>query len=124
MEKENKKIDEHKITKIIAGIYLPLSLLIYFILGSMIPNNHGWSIGWIVFLGIVIFPSLSEAIIKKDMNLFAYPILVAAIYVAIGLIGLANNINLWHPYWVMFLTIPIYYLIGYFLKKKNNKNEK
>ena len=41
------------------------------------------------------------------MSKFPYPVLVTIIYLAIGLI-----LNKWHPGWLVFLTIPIYYGIA------------
>lgn len=36
---------------------------------------------------------------------YPYPVLVAFIYLAVGCC-----FNLWHPGWIIFLTIPLYYL--------------
>lgn len=121
MENENKNREEHKITKLITCIYLLLACLAYFILGSMIPNGHGWSIGWIVFLGLAIVPTLCEAIIQKNMEIFAFPIVVVAIYLLIGLIGNVNGMNLWHPWWAIFFSIPLYYGIGMLVNKLSGK---
>ncbi|MCH5199022.1 MAG: hypothetical protein J1E34_08980 [Oscillospiraceae bacterium] len=33
-----------------------------------------------------------------------YPLVVAAVYVILGM-----TFHIWHPMWLMFLTIPIYY---------------
>ena len=43
---------------------------------------------------------------KTDVNwkTFPYPVLVALIYALMGAFA-----NLWHPGWILFLTIPIYY---------------
>lgn len=43
------------------------------------------------------------------MQRFPFPFLVGIIYVALGLTGVMD----WHPAWVIFLTIPIYYLIAW-----------
>lgn len=40
----------------------------------------------------------------KALNKFPYPIVVAILYVLLGLVTKA-----WHPLWLMFLTIPVYY---------------
>lgn len=72
----------------------------------------GWSISWILFLTIPIYYSAVDAIVKKKPMHFAYPVLVAMVYVALGLI-----FGLWHPMWILFLTIPIYYCICDYFKK-------
>ncbi|HIW74158.1 MAG TPA: helix-turn-helix transcriptional regulator [Firmicutes bacterium] len=41
------------------------------------------------------------------VNRFPYPVLVALVYVALGFAG-----GWWHPAWLLFLTIPLYYLAG------------
>ncbi len=41
------------------------------------------------------------------MERFPYPVLLALIYVALGFAG-----GWWHPAWLLFLTVPLYYLIG------------
>ena len=43
---------------------------------------------------------------KTDINwkTFPYPVLVALIYTLMGALA-----NMWHPGWILFLTIPIYY---------------
>jgi uncharacterized membrane protein (DUF2068 family) len=53
---------------------------------------------------IPIWYTLVDAIYNKDANVFAYPVLVALIYLVMGFYAHA-----WHPGWVVFLSIPIYY---------------
>lgn len=38
---------------------------------------------------------------------FPYPIAVALVYLLLGFTG-----NWWHPGWLLFLTVPLYYLMG------------
>ena len=48
---------------------------------------------------------------------FPYPIVIVAVYLFLGF----NN-GLWHPAWLLFLTIPLYYTIDcFFIPKKSNK---
>ncbi len=50
------------------------------------------------------------ALEKKDARVFAYPVLVVLLYLCLGFFG-----SLWHPGWIIFLTIPLYYpLVNYF----------
>jgi transcriptional regulator with XRE-family HTH domain len=47
---------------------------------------------------------------KKRLLGFPYPALVTIIYLALGFGG-----GWWHPAWVLFLTIPIYYAVSRYL---------
>ena len=113
-----------KIIGLLNGIYSFLMMFGFIFVGCM---WNVWHPTWLCFLTIPIFSSLLEAIDKKRFNHFAYPILVVFIYL---LFGFLNNMgviyikgNWWHPYWFLFLTIPLYYMIGDFFKKLFEKNE-
>ena len=41
---------------------------------------------------------------KRRWYVFPFPFIVTLAYILLGVLG-----NLWHPYWLIFLTIPIYY---------------
>ena len=68
-----------------------------------------------------------SAISQKNAACFAYPVLVVLIYLYIGLFYFA-----WHPGWIIFLTIPLYYpfasyinsLIGKDWENDNSYDEK
>lgn len=140
MKKENQEIvqkeehkkessqsikEEHKITKLVTTIYTIVACFTFFILGSLLPNNYGWTIGWIVFIGIGLVPSICEAIKQKNIEIFAFPLIPTIIYLLIGFIGGANGLNLWSPWWIIFLTIPLYYaiieLVKYLKNRKTNE---
>ena len=53
---------------------------------------------------------------ENAMSQFPYPVLVTIIYLAIGLI-----FNKWHPGWLVFLTIPIYYWIAEIIYPKQKE---
>lgn len=48
-------------------------------------------------------PPLYPGLTKK-LLLFPFPIIIAALYIFLGF-----TIHLWHPTWLIFLTIPAYY---------------
>ena len=50
---------------------------------------------------------------------FPYPLVVGIVYVLCCVSGLLN----WHPGWVLFLTIPVYYLITCALARKQQKSQ-
>ncbi len=70
-----------------------------------------WHPGWLIFLTIPLYYPLVEAAYKskdlvRTLLSFPYPVLVAGAYLLIGF-----EWGLWHPYWLLFLTIPIYYTV-------------
>lgn len=75
----------------------------YLLLGFYVPN-YGWSTWWIVILFPIIIASILEAIEKRNPNKFALPVLIVAVYIFLGF-----YFELWHPMWILFLLIPIYY---------------
>ena len=84
---------------------LPLTiLLVYLILGVAFPRF--WAVGWIMFLFIPIIETALTALRTRNPARFAYPVLAAAIYLSGGML-----FYIWHPTWIIFLTIPIYYLV-------------
>lgn len=91
------------IISIVCGTSALVATLIYFILGYFF---NLWHPAWIVFMLIPIAPSLADAIVKKQVKHFAFPVFIAALYILVGFLT-----NLWHPMWILFLTIPIYYVI-------------
>lgn len=50
--------------------------------------------------------TIVDVIVDRKLTSFGFPLLVTLIYLAIGFV-----LNGWHPYWFLFLTIPIYYAI-------------
>ena len=84
----------------------PIIAAIAYILFGTFDVCGGWGYGWIIFLTIPLYYTLIEAILKRDANIFCYPVLMAVVFLILGFAA-----NLWHPGWVVFLTIPIYYAI-------------
>ncbi len=54
--------------------------------------------------------------LARKMLRFPYPIVVAAAYVFLGFLT-----HLWHPLWMVFLTIPAYYQYASALKAKTRR---
>lgn len=93
---------------------LPLCVITaYLILGFTF--EQGWALGWLLLFVIPIVESMISAIKTKNPSAFAYPVLVAGIYLTIGMLE-----KVWHPTWIMFLTIPVYYIISDFFRSDNN----
>lgn len=82
---------------------VPMATVIaYLVMGFVF--DWGWRIGWLVFLLVPLIPSLFSAIRRRKPSRFAYPVLVAGVYLFLGL-----WFGWWHPWWILFLTIPLYY---------------
>lgn len=84
----------------------PLISLVIFLTMGFVWNMWGW--GSLAFLLIPIMPILLGEVNPE----FIYPFVVTGIYV-----GLGFGLTLWHPAWIIFITIPIYYIL--FPIKKN-----
>ena len=58
-----------------------------------------------------IYPKTAAAMVK-----FPYPLIVVILYV-----GLSYAFDIWHPLWLVFLTLPIYYRIATACKANGKK---
>lgn len=58
-----------------------------------------------------LYPNAARAMFK-----FPFPVLLIIIYIAFSFVT-----KMWHPLWIMFLTIPVYYRIAIALKAQNKK---
>ena len=102
---KNKKNRKLKVAEdIISGLAVLGALVAYLLCGFLLKD--GWRNYWIVFFIIPLAPSILPAIYYRKFTLFAYPVFIVAVYLALGLF-----INGWHPWWVLLLTIPAYYII-------------
>ncbi|MGN0462532.1 MAG: DUF4097 family beta strand repeat-containing protein [Ruminococcus sp.] len=78
----------------------------------------GWATSWLWFLTIPMYYTAVDAIFKKKISHFAYPVLVVWLFCFLGM-----TCGLWHPLWLLFLTIPLYYYIAGMIDKKQEKVE-
>lgn len=58
-----------------------------------------------------VYPGLSTKLLK-----FPFPILIVVLYVLLGF-----SMHLWHPMWMLFLLIPVYYHFALAAKAKTKK---
>ena len=95
-----------------------LAVLVYFILSF---TTERWDMTWIIFLSIPLyyfainFVDYTQG--KSDrhwMSVFPYPIIVVAAFLLIGFLS-----GVWHPTWLLFLTIPVYYFIVHVIENKD-----
>ena len=78
----------------------------------------GWATSWLWFLTIPMYYTAVDAIFKKKISHFAYPVFVVWLFCFLGM-----TCGLWHPLWLIFLTIPLYYYIAGLIDKKNGNIE-
>lgn len=90
----------------ISGAYVVLSTTTYITLGFLLKNNIGWKYFWFLFLLIPVIPSLCDVFHKRKITAFCYPLAIAAAYC-----GFSMYYNLWHRLWLLFITIPLFYII-------------
>lgn len=106
-----------------------LVTLVYLVLGFT--TEYGWGVYWVLYLLIPVVPSFFEAIRKRRFCTFAYPVFVTMIYLFLGLrfknftytIGNHEFTGFFHPMWILFLTIPVYYVIFGIVDKYNGTDE-
>ena len=108
-KQKDKKL--HKVKEILDAILVLSVICVYVLLCSF--NVMEWSKFWVIFVYYPALSSLISAIMKKNPSTFAYPVFIAGIYVTIGM-----YLGQWHPWWALFVTIPLYYvLVKPFTKK-------
>lgn len=95
---------------------LPVAAVIIYVLLGYIFKGKGWAVGWIVFLGIPIIESAVTAFKVKNPSAFAYPVFVTALFLTVGMI-----FHLWHPTWVLFVTIPAFYAICDYINRNRQQ---
>ena len=102
-----KKIKEKRLNAGITGAFALLTVIAYLVLGFTLKDNRGWTCAWTLFLLIPVVSSIVGFVFYRRLAGLAYPPFIVAIYCTVGMI-----LGIWHPTWVMFITIPIYYIVA------------
>ena len=89
---------------IVSSLAVLAAIVTYLLCGFLVKD--GWRNYWIIFFIIPIAPTVLPAIHYRKFTIFAYPVLVVAVYLALGMF-----LGAWHPWWALFFTIPAYYII-------------
>lgn len=87
----------------------PVLMIFLFCFAGFFANQNAW----VLFVTIPIYYVLCDIIKGKKAKLHIFPVLVACMYVAAGLMT-----NIWHPTWIIFFTLPIFYWAIDMIKKK------
>lgn len=90
-----------------------ISTIAYVLIGYY---TNCWT--WTIFIFLLV-PLMPFLVGLKKLKL-SYDFLVVIIYLVLGF-----AFDGWHPWWVLFLTIPIYHIfLDDILRKRKNKKEK
>lgn len=104
----------HVALGIVNGAGFFIALIAYLLVGFLWKDPSGGSVGWAAGWTLLLVPAIISSILvcvdKRRLAAFAYPLLMVVTYCGMGIIGNAYGVYLWHPYWFLFLTIPVYYI--------------
>lgn len=100
-------------TKFWAEVPYPIICVIAYLICGFYNVLGGWALSWVIFITIPVYYSFVEAIYKRRFSEFAYPVLMAFVYLVLGMY--CGN---WHPSWIVFVTIPVYYPIAEAIDRK------
>ena len=98
-----KKISS--IDHIVTGVMYIVAAAIYFTISFL--YNDQWQKLWVIFLVPVFLSSIISCIKKRRFTPFAFPVLVAFVYLTIGM-----YLNIWHPTWIIFFAVPLFYTLA------------
>ena len=101
------------------GLFL-LAIVAYILLGSLL---NMWGNAWVVVFIPEIICSIARAIIKKNPSQVNMPFIAVFVFFFVCMVVPGQSANLWHPMWVVFLSVPVYYTICSIIRKAVNKEE-
>jgi len=85
--------------------------IVYFIQAFILDKYTNVSKPYLLSLIVFIFVPLSYYIVGLKKFKFIYPMFIVLFYLGLcAFLDGAFGISLWHPLWVLILTIPIYYI--------------
>lgn len=102
-----KKRKQRHIYYAINSICMSIALITYLVLGIVL---NLWSTMWIIFFLPDIIASIYKCIFNKEFHSFNIAFAATFTFFLICLVLLPEK-NLWHPMWVVFLAIPVYYTV-------------
>lgn len=96
-----------------------LTVVLYILLGTFLGMWHN---GWIFLFVPGIICSIVRAIKRKNANRVNVPFIAVFTYFFVCLLAPGLGSHLWHPLWVIFLIIPVYYSVVGVIHKATNRN--
>ena len=105
-EDNNKTSKPSIVSYVLSSVpFAIVAAMIYMLLGFFVED--GWRVGWTVFILIPVYDSVVYCIRKKCFSGFAYPVFVTFVFLLFGMLY-----GIWHPLWILYLTVPVYYAIA------------
>ena len=101
------------------GLFL-LAIVAYILLGSLL---NMWGNVWVVVFIPEIICSIARAIIKKNPSQVNMPFIAVFAFFFVCMVAPGQSANLWHPMWIVFLSVPIYYTLCNIIRKAVSKEE-
>lgn len=92
------------VISVLRGVSLLACLVAFLLVGFLVEG--GWSWGWTLIFAFDIIPSLVSAIMKRRFCSFNIALTICLAYFLPGML-----LGAWHPNWVLFLIIPLYYIV-------------
>ena len=114
----NRPSKARRLSVLVSSITTLLVTIAYLLLGSLLGL---WGQAWVLFLLVIIIPSIFDSIYQKKFRKFSYAATVVFVYLLLNVWVLEPP--LWHPLWVMFVTIPVFYAITSFIKHFRDPDE-
>ena len=109
-----------RIANIIEGALFLVAAISYILSGVFL---HMWYNGFIVMFIPEIICSLIRAIRKRNANNFNISFVALFSFFFVCMVYPGLDANLWHPMWVVFLSIPLYHVIVSSINKAIGKND-
>jgi len=120
-DKENSKANQTKSKRTAMDIWVnlpyPILITVIYLLWGFLTDD-GWAIGWTLFVTIPVYSSIIECIRVKRITPFCYPVFVTFIFLLFGMLY-----SVWHPLWVIYLTIPIFYSVAPEIDKAKKRDK-
>ncbi len=102
--KKKKKALYKSIEGTINLVLLCISIITYLILGFLLKD--GWKNYWVLIIFSFIPGEIFSSIANRKPSSFPIIFISLGIYLTLG-----TFLNLWHPYWIILFSIPLYYMI-------------
>jgi len=94
----------------LCGALYIAAVIIYLILGFLFEL---FAKVWPIFFAPIVISSFVGTLYCKDIKHFNYPLFIVFMYTQLSAI-----FDLWHPLWILFITIPLFYIVIDLFRKK------
>ena len=113
--------------KMIGSVGFLIVLIAYLVVGFTWKGPTGalgWASMWVLFFVPVILMGLLSAIEDRKPSHFPFALFIIGVYVATGIItGAYGFTQWWHPFWALFILIPVYHAIAGIVEHHTSKEE-